>query len=601
MRSPQSMLRIYLCIAVVTAVAAIFSVLYTSAVVDERSERATEHASSAVLAAQIQTDVRDPLAILFVNGYAFMSSDALSPQARSAFLAEVMNNLDAPAPTLNVSFPGLTMAISEKDAFALQRDFDEISHKIDALNETSNGVDLKAVFTERARVNAALEEYIETKSVDSFRRAFAGTTALGARLGEAGDGYAYQLTLTEESLRSATNIARAAMLGALLALVLVMGVATLYVSRVIQSAFVSVESERTELRQTTASLRYRNDQLNALYNVFAEITDTLSMRYVINATLRETIRVMNATMVTLRLVRGSQLVVAGNLTADGREIPDLPPVPFGEGPTGRVARRGRSMRIDSNAQGLIGPSVDPDDPKSGVNSGIIVPLIVGARIVGTLACWSDKDHAFAEEDERVLEMMASQVATAVLAADTTEMSERRAMQDPLTGLPNRRQLIEDIAGPLALWSESGRRAVVAMVDIDHFKRLNDDFGHRVGDVTLQKVASVMRLSIRDADRIYRYGGEEFVVIFDDVGRSEGAVLAERLLKAVAETPLSGDQLEPVGPVTLTAGLALMPEHSSDFGELLELADRAMYRAKESGRNRVVVWDESLVVPQGSAA
>ena len=62
-----------------------------------------------------------------------------------------------------------------------------------------------------------------------------------------------------------------------------------------------------------------------------------------------------------------------------------------------------------------------------------------------------------------------------------------------------------------------------------------------------------------------------------------------------------DLPEPVGPVTLTAGLALMPEHSSDFGELLELADRAMYRAKESGRNRVVVWDESLVVPQGSAA
>jgi diguanylate cyclase (GGDEF)-like protein len=140
-----------------------------------------------------------------------------------------------------------------------------------------------------------------------------------------------------------------------------------------------------------------------------------------------------------------------------------------------------------------------------------------------------------------------------------------------------------------------------MVDIDHFKRLNDDFGHRVGDVTLQKVASVMRLSIRDADRIYRYGGEEFVIIFADVGRSEATVLAERLLRSVAETPLSGDQLEPVGPVTITAGLALMPEHGSDFGELIELADRAMYRAKESGRNRVVVWDESIMTPQAAVA
>ncbi len=258
------------------------------------------------------------------------------------------------------------------------------------------------------------------------------------------------------------------------------------------------------------------------------------------------------------------------------------------------------MRINSNAQSLLGPSIDPDHPNSGVNSGIIVPLIVGARVVGTLACWSDKDDAFAEEDERILEMMASQVATAVLAADTTETSERRALQDPLTGLPNRRQLNEDIAGQLAMWPENGRRAVVAMVDVDHFKRLNDDFGHRVGDVTLQKVASVMRLSLRDADRIYRYGGEEFVVIFADVGRSEATVLADRMLKAVAETPLSGDQLEPVGPVTITAGLSLMPEHGVDFAGLIELADRAMYRAKEAGRNRIMVWDDSLITSQTAA-
>jgi diguanylate cyclase (GGDEF)-like protein len=380
-----------------------------------------------------------------------------------------------------------------------------------------------------------------------------------------------------------------------------MGVATLYVSRIISDAFTSGEAERKELRQTSASLKYRNDQLNALYNVFAEITDTLSMRYVISATLRETLRVMNARMVTLRLVRGNQLVVAGNLTDSGREIPDMPPVSLGEGPTGRVARRGRSMRIDRDAQSLLGPSMDPEDPDSGVSSGIIVPLIVGARIVGTLACWSQREGAFAEEDERVLEMMASQVATAVLAADTTETSERRALQDPLTGLPNRRQLTEDIGGVLSTWSENGRSAVVAMVDIDHFKRLNDDFGHRVGDVTLQKVASVMRLSIRDADRIYRYGGEEFVVIFADIGRSEATLLAERLLQAVAETPLSGDQLEPVGPVTVTAGLSLMPEHGTDMGELIELADRAMYRAKESGRNRVVVWDDSIMAPPSAVA
>src|SRR5688572_16452459 len=600
-QSPKSMLRIYLCVVVVTALAAICSVLYTSSEVDKRSQTATEQADSAVLAAEIQTDVRAPLALLFASAYAFMSTDtSLPPQARQALLAEIMANLNTPNPVINVKFPGVIIPMSEKDTFTLQRDMDVISQKVDALYGRSDGVDLSGVTLELARAETAMDGYVETKSADSFRQMFASTVALGARLGDVGDGYAYGLRITEASLGEATAVARFTMVGALMALTVTMGVATLYVSRIIQNAFASGEAERAELRATSSSLKYRNDQLNALYNVFAEITDTLSMRYVINATLRETLRVMNASMVTLRLVRGSQLVMAGNLTADGREIADIPPVPLGEGPTGRVARRGRSMRINNNAQALVGPSIEPDNPNSGVNSGIIVPLIVGARVVGTLACWSDKDDAFAEEDERVLEMMASQVATAVLAADTTETSERRAPQDPLTGLPNRRQLNDDIAGQLAAWPDTGRRAVVAMVDIDHFKRLNDDFGHRVGDVTLQKVASVMRLSIRDADRIYRYGGEEFVVIFADAGRSEATVLADRLLKAVAETPLSGDQLEPVGPVTITAGLSLMPEHGIDFGELIELADRAMYRAKDAGRNRVMVWDGSLVTPQTAA-
>jgi diguanylate cyclase (GGDEF)-like protein len=130
-----------------------------------------------------------------------------------------------------------------------------------------------------------------------------------------------------------------------------------------------------------------------------------------------------------------------------------------------------------------------------------------------------------------------------------------------------------------------------MMDLDHFKQVNDDFGHKVGDVTLQKIAAVMRQAIRDTDRIYRYGGEEFVMVLPDTRERDALVLAARLLKAVAETPLTGDQLEPVGPVTLSAGLAVMPDHGSDVAELIVLADRAMYRAKQGGRNRIEVWDE----------
>jgi diguanylate cyclase (GGDEF)-like protein len=169
------------------------------------------------------------------------------------------------------------------------------------------------------------------------------------------------------------------------------------------------------------------------------------------------------------------------------------------------------------------------------------------------------------------------------------------MHDPLTSLPNRRQLDADIEGRLAELVQENRQAVVAMIDIDHFKRFNDDYGHRVGDVTLQKVASVLRSSARDDDQIYRYGGEEFVVVFTDSRPDEALSLANRLRLAVESAPLSGEHLDPVGPVTISIGLALLPEHGTDLSDLIAKADRAMYRAKANGRNRVELWGESVAL------
>ncbi len=200
----------------------------------------------------------------------------------------------------------------------------------------------------------------------------------------------------------------------------------------------------------------------------------------------------------------------------------------------------------------------------------------------------------------MIEMMASQVAIAVAAADSTETSERRAHNDTLTGLPNRRQLNADVAGRLSGLAASGGKAVIAMVDIDYFKRFNDDFGHRVGDVTLQKVATVLRNAVRGEDVVYRYGGEEFVIVFADVGEEEAVALAERVRTAVESTPLTGDQLEPVGPITVSIGLALLPGHGLDLAELIDIADRTMYQSKQSGRNRVTLWDSAAATTDAAA-
>jgi diguanylate cyclase (GGDEF)-like protein len=355
--------------------------------------------------------------------------------------------------------------------------------------------------------------------------------------------------------------------------------------RRIQAGRLRAQQERESLRATSEELKYRNSQLQALYNVFSEITETLSLRYVVEATVRETIRLMGAEGAVLRLLRGGELVPVGSLTSAGRPVKGLQPEPLGEGLSGRTAKRGRTLRIDDENIDLLSEA----QRAQGLRSGILVPLIVGARVVGLLTCWSVLPNRFGDEDQRILEMMASQVATAVVAADTTETSERRAHHDALTDLPNRLQLADDLAGELSGSTLGRRNVVVAMMDIDHFKRFNDEYGHNVGDITLQKVASLLNNCIRNDDRIYRYGGEEFVVVFMDASASEAVALAERLRTATESMPFSGAGMEPVGPVTISIGLAARPDHGEDIESLIALADKAMYEAKQAGRNRVVLW------------
>jgi diguanylate cyclase (GGDEF)-like protein len=594
--SPHSLLRIYLAVVVCTAVAAIGALLTTTATVDSRTDEAASLANVATAASQVQAGLREPLMLMLLNTYAFYLTseelDSLTPEDRARVLQivalGVVENDGESLPLPDINVPML-----DRDAVSLQRSIDLYSAQIDEIvaGVDSHQMALAGVIQQRDELKTALDAYFDDNSVTNFVAVFHGLVSLGEELNSAEDQLALNVTSSQTAVTDATSKARIVTALALVFLAGTMAVATFFVGRLISRAFHSSETEREALRETTGTLQYRNDQLNALYNVFTEITDTLSMHYVIAATLRETLHVMNeSSMAVMRLLQGDQLVAVGNLTAEGIEVPNMPPVPLGEGPTGRVARRGRSMRINQAAQSQLGPSAAPQDPNSGVVSGIIVPLIVGARVVGTLAVWSRLESAFTDEDERVLEMMASQVATAVVAADHAESSERRALHDPLTGLPNRRQLTEDITNHFERLPDEGMNAV-AMIDVDHFKMVNDDFGHRVGDVSLQKIAAVLRNGLRDGDLIYRYGGEEFVVIFKGASGPDALVAADRLRIAVETTPMTGDQLETVSPVTISIGLALMPEHGSNINGLIEKADKAMYRAKENGRNRVEVWRE----------
>jgi diguanylate cyclase (GGDEF)-like protein len=131
-----------------------------------------------------------------------------------------------------------------------------------------------------------------------------------------------------------------------------------------------------------------------------------------------------------------------------------------------------------------------------------------------------------------------------------------------------------------------------MADIDHFKAFNDAHGHLRGDVVLKKVASIILQNTRGIDLVGRFGGEEFVILLPKTTKQGALAAAEKLRQWMENEVFPGaEQSQPDGRVTLSLGIAEFPIDSKDVYELLDLADRALYRAKESGRNRVVLWRE----------
>jgi diguanylate cyclase (GGDEF)-like protein len=368
------------------------------------------------------------------------------------------------------------------------------------------------------------------------------------------------------------------------AVTVVVGATGLTTGRKLKSALREAEGEKADLRIAKQSVERRNTQLAALYQIVTEVAESLNLNYVVTTTVRETRKLLGADAVILRLVEDGQLVVAGFDADDSSDLRALSPLALGEGVVGRAAKRGKTILVSEN----VAEHVSDAEQIPEMATALVVPLIVGAKVVGALACWARVAGTFNEDDQLVLELMATQVATAVAAANVYAASEDAAHHDPLTTLPNRRQLVDDLRTDIAALIRDRRPLVVAMLDIDHFKQLNDEYGHRVGDVTLQRVAQTIRSSLRQEDRVYRYGGEEFVAIMPNADMEHGRQLAERLREQIAQLLLTGENLETVGPVTVSIGLASFPADGEDMGTLIRLADEAMYEAKENGRNQTRV-------------
>lgn len=179
---------------------------------------------------------------------------------------------------------------------------------------------------------------------------------------------------------------------------------------------------------------------------------------------------------------------------------------------------------------------------------------------------------------------------ALKLGETLEALRQLATRDQLTGMLNRRELDRILAEESERAQRFGHSLALVMVDIDHFKSVNDTHGHPAGDAVLRRVAQRLSTQLRTVDRIARYGGEEFALVLVQTDRRAALEVAARIVAAVASQPVTIDGGLEL-PLTVSAGLAVLPADAKHVEQLIGSADRALYAAKKGGRNRVVAFHE----------
>lgn len=182
---------------------------------------------------------------------------------------------------------------------------------------------------------------------------------------------------------------------------------------------------------------------------------------------------------------------------------------------------------------------------------------------------------------------------AIRISETMDALRKAATHDQITGLLNRREFDRVLSEELLRASRFSREFSLTIIDLDHFKRVNDQHGHLVGDQVLRHVASLLDGQVRSVDRVARFGGEEFAIIQIETDAEGALASAERLRALLCDMPFTSETKGISVPVTLSAGVAAFPLHGRTVNDLIDAADRALYQAKADGRNRVA----AAITPQ----
>ena len=225
----------------------------------------------------------------------------------------------------------------------------------------------------------------------------------------------------------------------------------------------------------------------------------------------------------------------------------------------------------------------------GVSPDLVAPVSMNGKIIGALVVVGSAVPI--KEEIAFASMVADMLGSAFQRATTIESVEQSASIDSLTKLYTRGHFSQRFEAEIRRAKNYAHPLSILILDIDHFKNVNDTYGHPAGDIILMKMGEILRQSVRSSDIVARFGGEEFVVIMTSASKDQALSFGENLRKTIESTTFKIPGKDSPLPMTISGGVATYPRDGDTTADLLRVADKALYKAKQTGRNRIVLTEE----------
>ena len=338
-----------------------------------------------------------------------------------------------------------------------------------------------------------------------------------------------------------------------------------------------------QLSNTISALSSSRDQMQrAVRRVGETLRSTHDMKQMLDSILNTAADAVNAEVAVLWLFSAAR----GELypaVARGLDIDSIGRVKVGEGVVGLVAERATTISLPASG---VAPVFSRQEPRFPVV--IAVPLYSHERIMGVLTTSrKDETRPFGQDEFETVAFLAEQGGVAIENVRLHEEAQRLSLTDGLTGVWNRRYFQMQFRQVLATAQRFERPFSVLMMDLDHFKAVNDTHGHQRGDALLIEFTQRVTHLLREVDTFARYGGEEFICLLSETDTQGAMTTAEKIHDAIRGEPFGGMDEELV-TLTVSVGVAAYPDHGDSFSQLVKGADKALYQAKQTGRDRVCV-------------